>query len=126
MEVISKFCLTCRKPLKGRTDKKYCDDYCRNTYNNQMHSTCNSYVRHINNLLQKNRRILAAILPETSAQTKTSFSYLQEKGYVFQYCTHQIPNKKGNYYHFCYEYGYLALSESRYIVVRRKNKESSN
>jgi len=27
-------CLHCDHVLKGRTDKKFCDDYCRNTYNN--------------------------------------------------------------------------------------------
>lgn len=29
-------CLNCDKTLKGRTDKKFCDDYCRNSYNNQL------------------------------------------------------------------------------------------
>ena len=32
----SKVCLACGKPLKGRIDKKFCDDYCRNNYNNQQ------------------------------------------------------------------------------------------
>ena len=32
MIVPPKLCLTCNKPVKGRTDKKFCDDYCRNNY----------------------------------------------------------------------------------------------
>jgi hypothetical protein len=30
----TKTCLFCEKPVKGRSDKKFCDDYCRAAYNN--------------------------------------------------------------------------------------------
>ncbi|MEI8075516.1 MAG: hypothetical protein WCH78_12280 [Bacteroidota bacterium] len=126
MEASIKLCITCRKPIKGRTDKKYCNDYCRNSYNNQVHSNCNNYIRHINSLLQKNRRILSALLSETSTQTKIAHAQLVERGFLFQYSTHHVSNKKGNLYHFCYEFGYLALNETSYLVVRRKNRESSH
>lgn len=126
MEATIKLCMACSKPLKGRTDKKYCNDYCRNSFNNQAHSSSNNYMRHVNSLLQKNRRILAAILPHSTNRTKTSHAQLLERGFLFQYSTHQVSNKKGNHYHFCYEYGYLELSESSYMVVRRKNQESSS
>ena len=29
-------CLECGTVLKGRSDKKFCSDYCRNTYNNKV------------------------------------------------------------------------------------------
>ena len=57
----SKNCLACDKPVKGRTDKKFCDDFCRNKYNNQLKAGCNNYVRNINNALGKNRRILESL-----------------------------------------------------------------
>ena len=120
MDTISKNCLTCNKPVKGRTDKKFCNDYCRNSYNNQAHSACNNYMRHINSLLQKNRRILAALLPDSVNQAKTSQIQMQEKGFLFKYSTHQQANKKGNQYHFCYEYGYLSVGDGRYIIVRKE------
>jgi hypothetical protein len=82
-------------------------------------------MRQINHLLQKNRRILASILTGSSNRTKTSHAQLLEKGFLFQYSTHLVSNKKGLQYHFCYEYGYLAINESSYMVVRRKNQESS-
>jgi len=53
METITKYCAHCQKPIKGRTDKKYCNDYCRNSFNNQVHSEHNNYMRQINQLLQK-------------------------------------------------------------------------
>ena len=29
-------CLECGEPLKGRVDKKFCSDYCRNSHNNKV------------------------------------------------------------------------------------------
>jgi hypothetical protein len=34
METEIKKCLACNKTLRGRADKKFCDDYCRSNYNN--------------------------------------------------------------------------------------------
>jgi hypothetical protein len=48
-EITTAKCLACDKPLKGRTDKKFCDDYCRNNYNNQLKAAKNNVVRNINN-----------------------------------------------------------------------------
>ena len=58
MQNETKTCLQCGKTLRGRADKKFCDDYCRNNYNNQLKANTNNYVRNINNALGKNRRIL--------------------------------------------------------------------
>uniref|UniRef100_UPI00374D4ADE DUF2116 family Zn-ribbon domain-containing protein n=2 Tax=Ferruginibacter sp. TaxID=1940288 RepID=UPI00374D4ADE len=63
-DIAFKKCLTCGKTIKGRTDKKFCDDYCRNGYNNQLKAGDNNYVRNINNALRKNRRILESLLPD--------------------------------------------------------------
>ena len=59
----SRKCLVCGKPLKGRSDKKFCDDYCRSSYNNDLKSAANNYIRNVNNALGKNRRILESLLP---------------------------------------------------------------
>ncbi len=29
-------CQQCGKPVKGRIDKRFCDDFCRNAYNNNL------------------------------------------------------------------------------------------
>ena len=41
-------CLTCGTELRGRTDKKFCDDYCRSAYNNKMGPRSSLYVRNVN------------------------------------------------------------------------------
>ena len=118
----SKLCLNCEKPLKGRTDKKFCDDYCRNNYNNQLKSTTINLVRNINNALGKNRRILESFFNNNEEIAKTSKDRLMEKGFQFKYSTHTYINKKGNVYHFCYDLGYLPLENDWFLLVKRKEE----
>lgn len=115
-----KTCLACDKPLKGRSDKKFCDDYCRNNYNNQLKSITNNQVRNINNALGKNRRILEELLPAGEELAKTTKEKLLQKGFLFKYVTHLYTTKTGKTYHYCYDYGYLPLENDWYLIVRRK------
>jgi len=57
-------CQECAQLLKGRKDQKFCSDYCRNTFNNRLNEDATNYVRRINNILRKNRRILASLNPK--------------------------------------------------------------
>ena len=123
METNTKTCLECSKTLKGRVDKKFCDDGCRNSYNNKLNSDTTAYVRNINNLLRRNRRILEEALPEGEEMAKIQKARLTEKGFSFRYFTHTYTNKKGNIYFFCYEYGYLLLESEWMLVVKRKDLE---
>ncbi len=120
METNHKKCIECSKPLKGRADKKFCDDLCRNSYNNKLNSDTNAYVRNINNILRRNRRILEEALPASEEMAKITKQKMLEKGFQFKYFTHTYTNKKGNVYYFCYEYGYLLLEGEWVLVVKRK------
>jgi predicted nucleic acid-binding Zn ribbon protein len=115
-------CLTCSKPVKGRVDKKFCDDYCRNNYNNQLKSVTTNLVRNINNALGKNRRILEGLLNNGEEMVKTNRDKLLQLGFQFKYFTHQYNNKKGNTYFFCYDMGYLPLDNDWFLVVKRKEE----
>lgn len=117
--VTAKKCLACEKNLQGRVDKKFCNDYCRNAYNNQLKSSNSSLVRTINNALIKNRRILETVLKEEE-MAKATKDKLVQQGFQFKYLTHTYTNKKGNIYFFCYEYGYLPLEHDWYLIVKRK------
>lgn len=112
-------CLSCNDHLRGRTDKKFCNDYCRNAYNNSLNSDGNKQVRNINHALRKNRRILESILHPGRHIAKTSKQKLYTKGFSFVYFTHTTTNRKGNCYHYCYEYGYLILEGDGVMIVKR-------
>lgn len=117
----TKTCLLCQKTLKGRSDKKFCDDYCRAAYNNELKSPVNNYIRNVNNALSKNRRILEEFLANEE-MAKTNKEKLLQKGFLFKYITHVYNNKKGNTYFFCYDLGYLPLENDWYLIVKRKEE----
>ena len=118
----TKTCLFCKKPVKGRSDKKFCDDYCRAAYNNDLKSASNNYIRNVNNALGKNRRILESLLPEGEPTAKANQDKLLQLGFQFKYHTHQYTAKNGNNYFYCYEYGYLPLEKNWFLIVKRSEE----
>ena len=121
-KIETKTCLLCEKPLKGRSDKKFCDDYCRAAYNNDLKSAANNNIRNVNNALGKNRRILESLLPDGEQMVKANRDKLLHLGFQFKYMTHTYTNQKGNVYHFCYEYGYLPLENNWFLIVKRNEE----
>jgi len=118
MQSETRTCLECGHVVKGRTDKKFCNDYCRNVFNNRLNSDHNNYVRNINNALRKNRRILEQLLKPRSKTRKCDRQNLVQLGFDFRYKTHQIQNAKGQCFHCCYEYAYLALDPEKLLIVQ--------
>lgn len=117
-----RFCVACRKAVKGRSDKKFCNDYCRNSYNNRQKEELPPYIRMINAILKKNRRILQDLLPKTDKPIRISGEKLRGLGFQFMYHTHVFTTVTGNVYHFCYDYGYRKLEQDWVLVVKRTEK----
>ncbi len=115
-------CLECDKTIIGRIDKKFCDDSCRNNYNNRLNSDPTKYVRNVNNLLRRNRRILQEIFKSKKdvQSVKVHKDTLVNKGFNFSYLTTVYTTKQNKVYHFCYEYGYMDLGSGFFLVVQRK------
>ncbi len=113
-------CLDCGETIRGRADKKFCNDQCRSNYNNQLNSDSHNLVRNINNILRRNRRILQQLNP--TGKTKTSRKKLHTLGFNFTYFTGIYQTKTGNMYNFCYDYGYLILGEEEVLIVKRENQ----
>lgn len=115
-----KKCLYCHKKLLGRSDKKFCNDYCRNAFNNQIKGSVNNTVRNINNKLKRNRNILEQML-HGEQNKKAHKEHFNKEGFHFDYHTHTLKNQKGDTYFFCYEYGYLQTGEDWFLVVKSKS-----
>lgn len=113
-----RICPECGESFQGRSDKKFCSDLCRNSHNNKLNSDSTNYIRNINNILRKNRRIIEELLPEETA--KVSQQKLIDKGFNFNYHTSTSTTKTGKTYIFCYEYGYLPIEGNYYLLVKRK------
>lgn len=104
----SKTCQECGIRISGRSDKKFCADSCRIAYNNRLHGNDNNFVRNINNILRRNRKILASLNPKGTG--KVEVDALTELGFDFRYFTHELK-LRGQTFRFCYEQGYTRLNE---------------
>jgi hypothetical protein len=117
-----RLCLECGIKLMGRADKKFCDDSCRNSYNNRLNSDQTNLVRNINNSLRKNRRVLQMIFdaqPDKDV-VKVHRDKFNLKGFDFNYITSSFKTKEGKEYRYCYDYGYLNTGGDFFIVVKSK------
>lgn len=101
---MDKKCLDCGEIIRGRTDKKFCSDQCRNNYNNRLNRDSNNYVRNVHGLLRKNRRILSDLYAE--GKIKVHKDALFALGYNFTFFTHVIENSSKGNSHYCFEFGY--------------------
>lgn len=75
-------------------------------------------MRNVNNILRKNRRILANL--NTSGKTRIHKEKLLEEGFKFRYFTNEYITKSGNTYRFCYDQGYLEKDNGYYTLVIRQ------
>jgi hypothetical protein len=115
---MEKRCLECNEVLHGRSDKKFCSDACRNTYNNKLKSVAGSlYVRKVNGILKRNRNIMAELNPD--GKVSIHKSRLIKKGFDFGFMTNQYTTKTGTVYYFCYDQGYRLLDNDFYMLVSR-------
>lgn len=114
-----KKCLECGATIHGRKDKKFCGDYCRNSYNNKLNEDSNKYVRRVNNILRKNRRILAKLNPK--GKKTVDGIILAEEGFNFHYFTNDYTTQKGRRYIFCYEQGYIKIDDNKYMLVHKQD-----
>lgn len=114
-----RLCLECGAPFRGRVDKKFCSDTCRVAFNNRLNSDDTSYVRNINNILRKNRRILISMNP--TGKNKVSYGKLKDRGFDFNHFTSTYKTREGSQYFYCYEHGYLPIEQDWYLLVIKKD-----
>ncbi len=108
-------CISCGDNFVGRSDKKFCSDQCRNSYNNKIKREHEKLILEINKILRRNRKILKVFNPE--GKTTIRRKYLEKLDFDFRYHTHDFKTKNNNIYKFCYEYGYLELDNEKVLIV---------
>ncbi len=116
-------CKECGKPLQGRLDKKFCDTYCRNTYNNKIKRRNEEYIQQINSALRKNRKILKTLSPVGKSTVRKEV--MEAMGYDFSLFSSLYKTPKGTLYYLCYDYGFSPIVDPRGIpkaVIISKQK----
>ena len=116
--VEDKKCLECEEVLKGRVDKKFCSDYCRNAYNNRVNKDSKNLIRNINNRLRKNYKILSEL--NITGKTKVTRTKLYDQGFDFNFFTSIYKTKTGNTYFYIYDEGYLPLENELFLLIKKE------
>lgn len=96
-------CQQCQAVVHGRTDKKFCNDLCRNNFHNDRRRERTDGYRKVVASLQHNRGVLHDLMRQ--GKTVASLHQLEELGFNGTYHTHtrMIADRQCFY---CYEYGY--------------------
>ena len=110
-------CLECGEKIIGRSDKKFCNDACRNAYNNKQNKDSSNLMRNVNNKLRRNYRILTETNIE--GKTKVAKSKLDGLGFDFSYFTQIKIYKNGSEYKFVYDQGYKILEDDFILIVKK-------
>jgi len=114
----TKTCAECGEPILGRSDKKFCSDYCRNAFNNKVNRDAKNLIRNTNNHLRKNYKILSEL--NVSGKTTLPKSKLSDLQFDFNLFTSIYITKNGNTYYYVYDQGYLKLENDFYLLIKRE------
>lgn len=112
-------CLECGEKIIGRADKKFCNDGCRNAYNNKNNKDSSNLMRNINNKLRKNYRILSE-QKFADGKAKTTKNKLTSDGFDFEFFTNLKIYKNGAEYRFIYDIGYKFLEDDWILLVKNE------
>lgn len=115
MEKQERKCISCAKPIEGRSDKKFCDVNCRSAYNSKQARQNNQFLFGIEKQLRKNRKILQMLNP--AGKSTVRMEYLQKQGYDFRYFTNVYKTKKNRLYYFCFEWGVSEVDKEHILIV---------
>lgn len=120
-------CENCSKPLFGRTDKRFCNDSCRNNYNRNKRSQ-EKIAEHENlpeilKVIKRNYQILKSTnksLLNYNERISVPISELNAKGFNFKFIT-SIHKDSEELWMFCFERGYR-IEGSHCIILDRPSQ----
>ena len=112
-------CILCGKPIVGRTDKKYCSTFCKNTYNYNKRSKTKSATQVIDAILHKNREILDVIMGPNRKKMKIEKRELIQMGFQSEYLTGFYYNSQGKMYRYVYDFAWMEFTGSIVMIVKK-------
>lgn len=119
--VVSKPCAFCQKPVRGRSDKRFCNDQCRNSLNSLKNAPANATIRSITNVLKKNRRVLEQ-LSGSGNTAPIPKREMVNRGFQLEYCTQYIPQASGNPVICCFDFAYQVTANGKCRIINPKKQ----
>jgi len=124
METVN-HCAHCGKQLYGRSDKRFCNDTCRNTFNRaqrqRAHTAGYDSFPEIFRIIRKNYEILKKHGPDPSLKYESSFfqhGTIEEIGIDSRFFT-SIWQENDMLWRFCFDYGWCPLENEGWMICYR-------
>ncbi len=113
--MMSNSCIECGAPLTGRSDKKFCSDYCRATYHNSQYRRVASEQAPVARILRRNFDILGKLY--ATGRHRADRESLRKLDFNTEYFTAARKGPFGRRIYSCYTYSYrFTLSGSLRLV----------
>ncbi len=118
-------CEQCGYNLVGRTDKKFCNDYCRNSFNNKRYRKELFEKKKIEGVLTSNYNILKSICTSNKV-AEASIYDLSSRGFEMKYFTNLSLNGEGEVLRQCFDMGLLTKQNGKLFVVNLSSEFKNN
>lgn len=110
----------CGKELLGRADKRFCNAYCRNSFNNHAKKDEEQFIQQVNKVIRSNRKILKTLCP--SGKTVVKKDVLDSLGYNYKFFSEMYKSADERYYFICYDYAFTPMAEgnkNNALIIKR-------
>lgn len=115
-----KTCMYCNNEIIGRTDKKYCDQFCKSAFHyRKSQIELPSFFSKVDKQLRLNRKLLKQFNKGGKSTVRTG--ELIKLGFDPNFFTHYWKTSKADVYLFVYEYGFLHRTENsvdKFVLVK--------
>lgn len=111
-------CGHCGASIRGRIDKKFCDDACRSAYHNQINGEMTKLMRNTHRMLRRNWKILTKHY--NRGECVLDFDRVYEEGFNANLVTGYILEESRVKYK-CYEYTFEISSDGCIRFDRMRN-----
>lgn len=116
-------CQECGKEIHGRSDKRFCNDTCRNNLNRKKRIAEQVIIPDIAleiiRIIKNNYRLLKSGGLESGITAFQPIKNLLERGFNPGFFT-SIREEEGDVYHFCFECGFRISGENIFIIERKE------
>lgn len=113
-----RYCLYCGTEIIGRSDKRFCDDSCRNNYHYHIKAKSDSaiMIKRVNAQLLNNREILKSLCIGNRIVIEKKL--LDDNLFDFELITNLYKAKNGAVYRVVYDYAYKMLNDGNVQLLR--------
>ena len=109
-------CIFCGRELIGRSDKKFCDDNCRNNHSYKQNKYNNDVINKVNKSLLYNRNILKSIVKSRRKIVKKQI--LVNNKFNFEMMTGVRRTQKQQEYKLVYDYAYRYINDEDVLIIK--------